>query len=128
MKITELSNKSVFSKNNNNKPAFSRYNNNKSASRKNNGNNEVGFDDDSIEYTKKLKKLKDQKLAKSQKLSKSKKSKSNKLLKSKNSPNFDAIEARPSFLILDAKTTFNCLQLAFTKALILGHFDLEYYI
>ena len=51
-----------------------------------------------------------------------------KLSKSGNSPNFDATEAGPSFLILETKRAFNCLRLAFTKAFILRYFDLEWHI
>ena len=38
------------------------------------------------------------------------------------------MEAGPSFLIPKARTAFNRLQLAFTKALILWYFDLECHI
>ena len=41
--------------------------------------------------------------------------------------NIGAIK-KPNFLIFDAKKTFNYLQLAFIKALILQHFDLKSYI
>ena len=68
---------------------------------------------------KKSRKLKSEKSAKSQKSSKYKGKKSKKLSKRENSPNFDAIEAGPSFLIPNARATFNCLWLAFTKAPIL---------
>ena len=60
-------------------------------------------------------------MSKSRKSAKSGKS----LPKSKNSPNFSAIEAGPSFLTLGARETFNRLRLAFTKALIFQHFDPE---
>ena len=66
---------------------------------------------------------------KSEKLSKSGNSKGKKLAKSKkpsksgNSPIFDAKKAGPTFLNLEARATFNCLQLAFTKAPIFWHFD-----
>ena len=66
-----------------------------------------------MEHTKKL-----------EKLSKSGK----KLLKCGNLTNFGTIEARPKFLTPNAKTTFNCLWLAFTEAPILQYFDLEYQI
>ena len=57
---------------------------------------------------------------KSKKLSKSQKSaKSKKLSKIENSPNFSAKEAGPSFLTSNARKTFNCLWLVFTKAPIL---------
>ena len=80
-------------------------------------------------------------MSKSQKLSKSRKSKSEKtskswnlaklrkkLSKSGNSTNFDATEDGPKFLTPDARTAFNRLRLAFTKAPILRHFDLECHI
>ena len=65
------------------------------------------------------------KLLKTGKLSKSGNSKGKKLAKSKkpsksgNSPNFDAKEAGPSFLTPEARSAFNRLRLAFTKAPIL---------
>ena len=61
--------------------------------------------------------------------SKGKKSaKSKKPSKSGNSPNFDATKAGPSFLTPKARAAFNRLRLAFTKAPILQHFDLECHI
>ena len=66
----------------------------------------------SVEIAKKSRKLKGQKLSKSRKLAKSEKN----LLKSENSPNFDVKNNRPSFLTLIARTAFNHLWLAFTKA------------
>ena len=69
-----------------------------------------------------------QKLAKSQILFKSKSEKSKKLWKSRNSPNFNATEARLSFLIFEARTAFNRLWLAFIKAPILWYFDPECHI
>ena len=79
-------------------------------------------DGDGSKYVKsKTGRSESQNLAKFRKLSKSEKSKgkkSKKLSKSRNSSNFDATEARPSFLTLGARETFNCLWLAFTKALI----------
>ena len=126
--MTSLSNKLVFSRNNNSMPAFSRNNNNKFAFERNVGNVEIRFSSDSVKHAKKLRKLKDQKLAKSQKLSKLRKSKSEKLSKSKNLSNFDATKARVSFLTLNARTVFNRLLLAFTKTLILSHFYLECHI
>ena len=68
--------------------------------------------------------LKGEKLSKSYNLAKSKK----KLSKSENSPNFNIKENGLSFLTLNVKIAFNCLQLTFTKALIFYHFDLKYYI
>ena len=67
---------------------------------------------------------KSQKSAKSQKLFKSGKNSS----KSGNSPNFGAMETRPSFLTLKARSAFNRLRLAFIKTLILWHFDPECHI
>ena len=74
------------------------------------GSNSIG----GIEITKKSGKLKDQKLSKSQKSAKLGKN----LSKDGNSPNFDAKDDGPSFLTSKARATFNCLWLAFTKALI----------
>ena len=48
--------------------------------------------------------------------------------KSGNSPNFGATEAGPSFLTPEARSAFNRLRLAFTKAPILRHFDPECHI
>ena len=78
---------------------------------------DVEGNDKLIEKSKKL--LKSRKLSNDQKSAKSRK----KLSKIGNLPNFNAKENGPSFSIPKAKTTFNCLQLAFTKALILCHFD-----
>ena len=61
--------------------------------------------------------LKGKKLAKSKKKS-----------KSGNSPNFNTTEAGSSFLIPEARSAINRLWLAFTKALILWHFDPECHI
>lgn len=74
----------------------------------------VGFGGDE-EPAKKSEKSKGQKLSKSQKSAKSRKKSS----KSGNLPKFDAKEARSTFLTFDIRKPFNCLQLAFTKALIL---------
>ena len=78
--------------------------------------------DESIEKYGKLSKT--GKLSKSQKLAKSRKKSS----KSGNLPNFNTKKNGPSFLTLDARMVFNHLQLAFTKALIFRHFDLECHI
>ena len=67
---------------------------------------------ESIEKYRKLSKIR--KLSKSQKSAKSGK----KLSKSRNLSNFSAKKNEPSFLILNARIAFNCLWLAFTKALI----------
>ena len=81
--------------------------------------------DGGVEIAKKSGKSKGQKTSKSQKSAKSQKlSKSGKnSSKSENSPNFGAKKSGPSFLTLEAKSTFNRLRLAFTKAPILWHFD-----
>ena len=87
--------------------------------------------DDNVELVKKSRKSKSQKLAKSQKLSKSKKSKSKKSKKrskNRNSPNFNTTEAGQSFLTLNTRTAFNCLWLAFIKALIFWHFNSKCHI
>lgn len=65
--------------------------------------------------TKKSRNFKNKKLCKPQKLTKSRKKQS----KIGNLSKFNTKKTKPSFLIIDAKTAFNCLQLAFTKALIL---------
>ena len=86
--------------------------------RENSNGEIIGFDisdGGSVKITKKSEKSKDQNLFKSQILAKLGK----KLLKSGNSPNFDAKKNKPSFLTHKTKATFNCLQLTFTKALIL---------
>ena len=46
-----------------------------------------------------------------------------KTLKSENSTNYNAMEARPKFLISDAKTALNRLWLAFIEISILRYFD-----
>ena len=89
-----------------------------------NGEGSDGVDGGGVKIAKKSGKLKGQKIFKSQKLSKSRKNSSN----SENSSNFDAIESGPSFLIPKARSAFNRLRLAFTKAPILQYFDPEYYI
>ena len=48
-----------------------------------------------------------------------------KLSKSENLPNFDATEARSSFLTPSTRKTFNRLWLTFIEAPILWYFDLE---
>ena len=141
LKTTRSLDKPTSSRNNSSKPASSRNDGSRLASKRNNGNGEIRFDGDSVEHVKKSRKLKDQKLSKlgklkSKKLFKSRKSKSKKTSQSQNlaksrkklskignSSNFDTTEARPKFLTLNAKTTFDHLRLAFTKALILQHFD-----
>ena len=121
LKTTGSPDKPAPSRKNGNRSAPSRIDNNKLITGKNNGNGEVDRFG-SVEYTKKSEKSKGQKLVRSQKLSKSgilKAENLKKLSKSRNSPNFEATEAVLSFLTPDARTTFNRLRLAFTKALIL---------
>ena len=57
----------------------------------------------------------------------SSKFKNSKFEKSTYIPNIRAI-GKPIFLTPDTKKSFNHLRQAFIKALILQHFDLEYYI
>ena len=80
---------------------------------------QFGIGDSSEELAKKS-----EKLSKPQKLAKSRKKSS----KSENTTNFSTKKAGPSFLTPNSRTIFNILQLAFTKTLILWHFDPEYYI
>ena len=54
--------------------------------------------------------------------------KSKKPSKSRNSPNFNAKDSKPNFLTSEARSTFNCLRLAFTIAPILRNFDSESHI
>ena len=133
LKTTILPNKPALSRNHSNRSASNRNNNNWSASKKNEGNNKVNrFNNgrNDIEHAKKLRKLSKSGKSKSEKtfifwtLAKSGKN----LSKSGNSTNFNAIKAGQKFLTLDTRISFNCLWLAFTKALILSHFDLECHI
>ena len=110
-----LSNKLVSNKNNNNRSTF----------KKNNSNSKIyrfGINSNNIEYIKKIKSLKNEKLFKFQKLSKSKKLKNiklfksqnlailkKKLSKSRNLANFSIKKARPNFLIPNTKKIFNFL-------------------
>ena len=121
------------SRNDNNKVASSRNNNNRLASKRNNSDDGIDKFDISrkgMEHAKKSgklfksRKLKSEKTSKSWNLAKSGKKSS----KSGNLTNFDAPEAGPKFLTSNAKKTFNCLRLAFTKALILWYFDLKCHI
>ena len=106
-------------------PASSKNNGSRPVSGRNNSNNKVDeFGGDSVEYAKKSGKSKGQKTSKSQKSAKSGKNSS----KSGNLPNFGATKTEPSFLTPKARSAFNRLRLAFTKALILQYFDLECHI
>ena len=71
------------------------------------------------EFVRMSKKLKVQKLSKFQKLKSKKLAKSKKLSKSWNLSNFNTKKVGPNILTSDTRITFNCLQLAFTKTLIL---------
>ena len=88
--------------------------------------------DNKLKHVKsKIRRSESQNLAKSQKLSKSEKfkdKKSKKPSKSENSPNFNTTEAKSSFLTPGARETFNHLQIIFTKAPIIRHFDPECHI
>ena len=69
LKTNGLSDKPISAKNDSSKPASSRKNINKSIFAKNNGNNKINrFGNNGIEYAKKSRKSKAQKLLKSQKL------------------------------------------------------------
>ena len=127
LKTTRLPDKLSPSKNNGSRSALSRHNNSRPASGRNDGNNEVdgfGINRNSVEHTKKSGKSKSKKTFKSWNLAKSGK----KLSKSGNSTNFNITKDGPKFLILNARTAFNCLRLAFTEAPILQHFDPECHI
>ena len=67
----------------------------------------------------KIRRSESQKLSKSGNLEGKKSANSKKPSKSKNSPNFDAKEAGPSFLTSGSREAFNRLRLAFTKISIL---------
>ena len=108
-----------------NEPAPSKNNDSRPTSGRNDGNGEVDrCGGDGVEHAKKSGKLKGQKTFKPQKSAKSRKNSS----KSGNLPNFCATEPGPSFLTSEARSAFNRLRLAFTKALILQYFDPECHI
>ena len=122
--MLKITNKLSPSRNNGNWSASSKNDNSKPAFVRNDGNGEIDrFGDDGVKYAKMSGKSKGQKKFKSWKSAKFKKPSKN-----GNLPNFDAKNRGPSFLTLKAKAVLNRLQLAFTKALILWHFDPEYYI
>ena len=85
------------------------------------GDNEGDNGVSDMKIVKKSKKAKSQKLSKSWKPAKLRKN----LSKSRNLPNFDSKNSGPNFLTLEARAALNCLQLAFTEASILWHFDLD---
>ena len=78
--------------------------------------------------TKKLLKLKSQKLFKSRKLKRKKLVKSQNYSKSWNLFKFRTKEVKSSFLTFDIRIAFICLWLTFIKAPILQNFDSKYYI
>ena len=112
------------SRNNGSRLAFSKNDDNRSASGRNDGNGKVDGFGGSVEHAKKSGKSKGQKTFKSQKSAKSGKNSS----KSGKSPNFNTTETGPSFLTPKARSAFNRLRLAFTKAPILWHFNPECHI
>ena len=138
--------RSASSKNDNSGPASGRNDGDGEVDEVGIGRNGVGHAKKSGKTSKsqklsKSRKLKSEKTFKSQKLFKSGKSKSEKMSKSQNlaklgkkssksgnSTNSDTMEDGPKFLTPNARTAFNCLQLAFTEALILRHFDSECHI
>ena len=122
--MLKTTNKPAPSRNDGSKSASNRNNNSRPASGRNDGNSKVDGFSDSMEHAKKSRKLKGQKMSKSRKSAKSWKNSS----KSGNLPNFGVTESGPSFLTPEARSTFNRLRLAFTKALILWHFDPQFYI
>ena len=85
--------------------------------------NKIGIIESSSKSIEKFVELKTGKSPKSQKLFKSRK-----LAKSEKKLSFDTKENKLSFLIFEARTAFNRLWLAFTKAAILWHFDPECHI
>ena len=92
------------------------------------------FNNESKRVEPKTRRSENQKSANSLKSSKSRNLKSKKSAKFKkpskigNASNFNAKKAGQSFLTPKARSTFNRLWLAFTKASILHHFDPEYHI
>ena len=104
LKTIRSPNKPASDKNNENKLASNKKNNSKQVFGRNNGNGEVngfGICRNGVKHVKK-----------SEKPSKSGK----KLSKNGNSTNYDTMEAKTKFLTFTARTTFNCLWLAFIKA------------
>ena len=92
LKTTVLSDKLAFEKIDYGRPTFGRNNDNSKI-------DEFGVSGDSMEYAKKLKKLKGQKLSKSGK----------KLSKSGNLPKFNTKKARSNFITFDNREFFNRL-------------------
>ena len=124
LKTTRSPDKPASNRNNGSRSASNRNNNSRPASRKNNGNSEVdrfGVSGNSMEHTKKSKKLFKSKKSKSEKTFKFQNSvkSGKKLSKSGNLINFNTTEDGPQFLTLNTKTAFNHLWLAFIRAPIL---------
>ena len=83
----------------------------------NNKNSDIKGGDKSKHVKPKTRKSESQKLSKFKKPS-----------KSENLPKFNAKKNEPNFLTPSTRKTFNRLRLAFTKAPIFQHFDLEHHI
>ena len=118
LKTTGSPDEPAPSRNDGSRSASSRNDDSRPASGRNDGDGEVdefGVSGNGVEHAKKSGKSKGEKTSKSRNSAKSGK----KLSKSGNSTNFDATEDRPKFLTPNARTAFNRLWLAFTKALIL---------
>ena len=129
--ILKTTNKPAPSRNNGSRSAFGRNNDRRPAYGRNEGDGEVDGFGGRVEHAKKSGKSKSQESAKSQKLSKLGKSKGEKSKKPPKCgylPNFDAKNTGPNFLTPKARSAFNRLRLAFTKAPILRHFDPECHI
>ena len=123
--MLKTTNEPAPSRNNNSRSAFSRNDDSRQVSKSNDGNGKInGFGGDGVEYTKNSGKSKGQKTSKSWKSAKLGKN----LSKSGNSPNFGVTEFGQSFLTSKARSTFNRLWLAFSKAPILQHFYPECHI
>ena len=122
--MLKTANEPAPSRNNGSTSASNKNDDSRLASGRNDGNGEVDGFDGSVEHAKKSRKSKSQKTSKSRKSAKSGKNSS----KSGNLPNFGATKFGSSFLTPKARSAFNHLQLAFTKAPILRHFDLECHI
>ena len=97
LKITRIFNRLIFKKNNSAKLVFKKNNDNYKFIR-------FGISNDSIEFAKKLRKLKSQKFSKFQKTFKFKK-----LSKSRNLSKIDTKKVGSNFLISNAKIIFNNL-------------------
>ena len=133
LKTIRSPDKSASHMNDSSKSASNRNDNSKSASRKNNGIDEVNefvVGGNSIKHVKKSEKLSKSRKSKSKKMSKSRNlaKSGKKSLKKGNSTNSDTTKDGLKFQTPNTRTAFNRLRLAFTKASILQHFDLECHI